>query len=257
MVVKNEYPIRVEDLSIGYDGVPILTDLHFKVKKGSIFVIMGGSGSGKSSLLKHLIGLKDPLRGKIYYDDLLFSGCCMEDRKRVLRRTGVTYQSGALWSTLTLLENVRIPLREFTDYTDSEISDIAHLKLALVGLTGYENYYPSEISGGMQKRAALARAMALDPDFLYFDEPSAGLDPISSRRLDELIVQLRDGFGTTIIMVTHELDSILSIGDEAIFLDPETKTLLDSGPPQFLKDQSEHAKIRHFLSRGETYERAV
>ncbi|TVQ78029.1 MAG: ATP-binding cassette domain-containing protein [Bradymonadales bacterium] len=243
-------PIRVENLSMAYDSFLIMRDLNFSVKRGSIFVVMGGSGCGKSTLLKHLVGLKEPAKGRILYDDLDFTACDIEDRKTVLRRMGVLYQTGALWSALTLLENVSIPLKEFTSFSANEIDEIARLKLALVGLKGFEDHYPSQISGGMQKRAGLARAMALDPEFLFFDEPSAGLDPLSSRRLDDLILELRDSLGTTVVVVTHELDSIFKIADDSIFLDTQTKSVLDHGNPKQLRAESPHPAVRSFLTRG-------
>jgi phospholipid/cholesterol/gamma-HCH transport system ATP-binding protein len=248
-------PIRVEGLTMAYNNFVIASDMNFAVRQGSIFIIMGGSGSGKSTLLKHMIGLMTPHKGKIYYDDVEFTSCQMDTRKKVLRRMGVLYQSGALWSALSLLENVSIPLKEFTKLSPREVEEVARLKLALVGLKGFEDFYPAQISGGMQKRAGLARAMALDPEFLFFDEPSAGLDPLSSRRLDDLILELRESLGTTVVVVTHELDSIFSIGDDSIFLDPLTKKILAQGNPKDLRDHSDEIGIRNFLNRGEISEK--
>ena len=249
-------PIRVEGLTMAYENFIIAEDMNFAVKRGSIFIIMGGSGSGKSTLLKHMIGLKTPHSGKIFYDDTEFTLCDMEVRKQVLRRMGVLYQTGALWSALTLLENVSIPLKEFTALKPKEVEEVARLKLALVGLKGFEDFFPSQISGGMQKRAGLARAMALDPEFLFFDEPSAGLDPLSSRRLDDLILELRESLGTTVVVVTHELESIFAIGDDSIYLDPVSKRILAQGNPKDLRDQSGIDSIRNFLTRGEHGEKA-
>jgi len=249
-------PIRVVGLSMAYDNFFIARDLNFSVKQGSIFIVMGGSGSGKSTLLRHLIGLKDPQEGQIFYDGVEFTRCEMGTRKKILRRMGILYQSGALWSSLNLIENVSIPLKEFTKYSTSEIDEISSLKLALVGLKGFEDFYPSQLSGGMQKRAGLARAMALDPEFLFFDEPSAGLDPISARRLDDLILELRDSLGTTVVVVTHDLESIFAIGDDSIFLDQVSKKMLAQGNPKDLRDHCPHPTVRNFLTRGDGHEKA-
>ncbi|MEE9146977.1 MAG: ATP-binding cassette domain-containing protein [Candidatus Tectomicrobia bacterium] len=244
--------IAVQDLTMAYGDFVLQRDLTFTVQTGEIFIIMGGSGCGKSTLLRHFIGLKAPARGQVLYDGASFWEATPEARQRLMRRFGVLYQSGALWSSMTLAENVALPLGEYTDLRPSQIRDIVALKLALVGLAGFEAYYPSEISGGMQKRAGLARAMALDPDILFFDEPSAGLDPISSRLLDDLILELKESLGTTVVIVTHELASIFAIADNAVFLDAETKTMLAVGNPKTLRDTSPHPKIRTFLTRGET-----
>ncbi len=242
--------IAVRGLTMAFGDFVLMRGLEFEVHSGDIFVIMGGSGCGKSTLLRHLLGLIEPAAGEIFYEDLNFTQADDEQRNNVLRRIGVLYQSGALWSSMTLAENVALPLREFTDLGLREIDEIVSFKLALVGLRGFEEYYPSQISGGMQKRAGLARAMALDPEILCIDEPSAGLDPISSRRLDDLILELRDSLGTTVVIVTHELPSIFAIGTNSVFLDNESRTMLESGPPAELRDHSEHAVIRRFLNRG-------
>ncbi len=236
---------------MAYGDFVIQRDLNFTINRGDVFVIMGGSGCGKSTLLKHLIGLQRPARGDIIYDRQNFWRASDAERIRILRRIGVLYQSGALFSSLTLAENIALPLGEFTDFSRTEIADIVSYKLALVGLAGFEDYYPSEISGGMQKRAGLARAMALDPEILFFDEPSAGLDPVSARLLDDLIINLSDALGTTIVVVTHELASIFAIGTNAVFLDPETKTMLATGSPKHLLAESKDSKIIQFLTRGE------
>ena len=236
---------------MAYGDFVIQHDLNFTINRGDVFVIMGGSGCGKSTLLKHLIGLQRPARGDIIYDRHNFWRSSDAERIRILRRIGVLYQSGALFSSLTLAENIALPLGEFTDFKRAEIADIVSYKLALVGLAGFEDYYPSEISGGMQKRAGLARAMALDPEILFFDEPSAGLDPVSARLLDDLIINLSDALGTTIVVVTHELASIFAIGTNAVFLDPETKTMLATGSPKRLLAESKDSKIIQFLTRGE------
>src|SRR5579871_5301628 len=247
----DEKHIVVRDLTMAYGSFVLMRDLNFAVKRGDIFVIMGGSGCGKSTLLRHLIGLKQPATGEIIYGNVNFTRAAPAERERLLRRFGILYQSGALWSSMTLAENVGLPLGEFTDLTPAQIREIAALKLALVGLKGFEDFYPSQISGGMQKRAGLARAIALDPDVLFFDEPSAGLDPISSRLLDDLILQLRDSLGATVVVVTHELASIFAIGSNSIFLDPETHTIGARGDPKDLREHCDNPVVHRFLTRGE------
>ena len=242
--------ISVRGLTMAFGDYVLMRDLTFDVRRGDVFVIMGGSGSGKSTLLRHMIGLLEPARGEVLYDGVSFTRADAEGREQMRRRFGVLYQSGALWSSMTLAENVALPLGEFTDLSPEEIRELASLKLALVGLMGFEDYFPSQISGGMQKRAGLARAMALDPEILFFDEPSAGLDPITSRLLDDLILELRESLGATIVVVTHELQSIFTIGTNAVFLDPETRTMIASGPPRELRDDAPNAKVRRFLTRG-------
>jgi len=212
---------------------------------------MGGSGCGKSTLLRHLIGLEEPAEGEIFYGDENFTNAVSARRQEILRRMGILFQSGALWSSMTLAENVGLPLGEFTELRPDEIREIALLKLALVGLKGFEDYYPSEISGGMQKRAGMARAMALDPEILMLDEPSAGLDPVSSRLIDELILELRDNLGATIVVVTHALASIFAIGNNCVFLDAETKTIIARGDPKELLAHSQDPTVHRFLSPGE------
>jgi phospholipid/cholesterol/gamma-HCH transport system ATP-binding protein len=243
--------ITVKDLTLQYGSSIIMRDLSFEVARGAIFFIMGGSGSGKSTLLNTMLGLLPAGAGSIFYggDDFL-----QEDertRQATLRRFGVLYQGGGLFSSMTLAENVSLPLGEFTELGRREIGELARLKLALVGLAGFEEFYPSQISGGMQKRAGLARAMALDPEILFLDEPSAGLDPVTSRRLDELIVQLRDSLGATVVIVSHELASILSIGDDCVFLDAATKTMTAKGPPRALLAHPPNVPVAEFLTRGE------
>jgi phospholipid/cholesterol/gamma-HCH transport system ATP-binding protein len=242
--------VRVEGLTMAYGSFVLMRDLTFAVRHGAVFVVMGGSGSGKSTLLRHMIGLNEPAAGEIIYGEESFTRAVPEARERILRRVGVLYQSGALFSSLTLAENVGLPLGEYTDLSPDEIRQVATLKLALVGLAGFEGYYPSQISGGMQKRAGLARAIALDPEILFLDEPSAGLDPVSSRRLDDLIVELRDSLGATIVVVTHELASIFAIGDDSIFLDPESRTIIAAGQPRELLAHSTDRRVREFLTRG-------
>jgi len=243
--------IAVRGLTMAYGDFVLQRDLDFIVSRGDIFVIMGGSGCGKSTLLRHMIGLNEPAKGEVFYGDESFTRAAPERRRELLRRIGVLYQSGALWSSMTLLENVALPLEEFTDLLPEEVHHVARLKLALVGLAGFEDYYPSDISGGMQKRAGLARAMALDPDILFFDEPGAGLDPISSRLLDDLIVELRDSLGATIVIVTHELASIFAIATNSVFLDAGSRTMIATGLPSELRDRSTDARVRRFLRRGE------
>ena len=247
-----EARITVHDLDMRYGERVIQRDLNFTVRKGEIFVIMGGSGCGKSTLLRHLIGLVHPARGDVLYDGDSFWTAEPPVRERLMRRFGVLYQSGALWSSLTLAENVALPLGEYTRLKPAEIAELVSLKLALVGLAGFEDFYPSEISGGMRKRAGLARAMALDPDILFFDEPSAGLDPISSKLLDDLILELRDSLGATVVIVTHELASIFAIASNSVFLDADTKTMIATGSPQDLLHHSPDPKVRRFLTRGES-----
>jgi phospholipid/cholesterol/gamma-HCH transport system ATP-binding protein len=248
---KTKAHITVSRLTMAYGSFVLMRDLDFAINHGDVFIIMGGSGCGKSTLLRHLIGLNEPAQGNIYYSDENFTRADAAKRQEIVRRMGVLFQSGALWSSMTLAENVGLPLGEYTDLTAAEIGEIASLKLALVGLKGFEDYYPSQISGGMQKRAGLARAMALDPEILFFDEPSAGLDPISSRLLDDLILELRDSLGATVVVVTHELASIFTIGNNSVFLDTETRTMIAGGDPKELLAHSQDPKVRRFLTRGE------
>ena len=236
---------------MAYGSFVLMRDLNFTINHGDVFIIMGGSGSGKSTLLRHLIGLNEAAQGEIFYGSENFTKGDPAKRQEILRRTGVLFQSGALWSSMTLAENVGLALEEYTDLNPEEIREIASLKLALVGLKGFEDYYPSEISGGMQKRAGLARAMALDAEILFFDEPSAGLDPISSRLLDDLILELRDSLGATVVVVTHELASIFTIGNNSVFLDAETRTMTASGDPKELLAHPPNPTVHRFLTRGE------
>ncbi len=256
MQKKNDTPqsqakIAVRDLTMAYGHLVVMRDLNFDVAEKDIFVIMGGSGCGKSTLLRHLIGLQEPAKGHILYDGGDFTAASPAQRISFIRRFGVMYQSGALWSSLTLAENIAMPIEEHTEMKPQEIRDLVSYKLALVGLSGYEDYYPAQISGGMNKRAGIARAMALDPDILFLDEPGAGLDPLSSRRLDDLILRLRDSLGSTIVVVTHELASIFAIANHSIFLDTATRTQGATGNPSILRDHSENPAVRLFLSRGE------
>jgi phospholipid/cholesterol/gamma-HCH transport system ATP-binding protein len=247
--VQNSH-LEIKDLTMAYGDFLIQKDLTFNILKGDIFIIMGGSGCGKSTLLRHLVGLKAPAKGTVSYRGVSFWDATAEDRARLMQKIGMLYQSGALWSSMTLAENVAIPLETYTSLTRQEVHEVVSLKMALVGLAGFEEYYPSEISGGMRKRAALARAMALDPDILFFDEPSAGLDPISAKLLDDLILELRDSLGATVVVVTHELASIFAIGNNSVFLDPETKTMIAQGDPNELVKNCPDPKVRNFLLRG-------
>jgi phospholipid/cholesterol/gamma-HCH transport system ATP-binding protein len=243
-------PISVHGLTMAYGSFVLMRDLHFEVQRGDIFFIMGGSGCGKSTLLYHLIGLKDPAAGEIFYNGSNFTRADSDQRERMLRRCGILYQQSALWSSMTLAENVMMVLGLFTNLTTAQAREVASMKLALVGLKGFEDYYPNEISGGMKKRAGLARAMALDPELLFFDEPSAGLDPITSHLLDELILDLRESLGATIIIVSHELASIFAIGTNSIFLDADSHTLIAKGDPKQLLAHSKDPRVRRFLTRG-------
>jgi phospholipid/cholesterol/gamma-HCH transport system ATP-binding protein len=242
--------ITVRGLTMAYGDFVIQRDLSFTVRRGDIFIIMGGSGCGKSTLMNHLIGLKAPAKGQVFYGETSFWEIAPEQRERMMRHIGVMYQSGALWSSMTLAENIALPLGQYTDLGPAQIRELASLKLALVGLSGFEDYYPSEISGGMQKRVGIARAMALDPDILFLDEPSAGLDPVSAHRLDELILELRDSLGSTVVIVTHELASLFAVGNNSVFLDTQTKTMIARGPPKTLLAQCEDPKVQEFLTRG-------
>jgi phospholipid/cholesterol/gamma-HCH transport system ATP-binding protein len=249
--------IKIEHLSMAYGSYVVMRDINARVRPGSVFVIMGESGSGKSTLLRTMIGLQPPAQGDILYDGRSFWGLDEEARRVQLRKFGVLFQSAALWSSMTLAENVELPLAQYTDWPKPDRREVVRLKLALVGLAGFEDYYPAEISGGMRKRAGLARAMALDPEILFFDEPSAGLDPVLSRNLDQLILELRDSLGATIVVVTHELASIFAIADDSIFLDPESRTVRVQGNPKDLREHSTDPKIRTFLTRGEFSERGT
>ncbi|MDD2391108.1 MAG: ATP-binding cassette domain-containing protein [Desulfobacterales bacterium] len=244
--------IIVCDLEMAYGDFVIQRDLNFTIYRGDIFIIMGASGCGKTTLMHHLTGLKEPVAGKVFYGDVSFWDAEPDQQKQIMKRFGVLYQSGALWSSMTLAENVALPLEEYTDLSPAAIREIVSFKLALVGLAGFEDFYPSEISGGMHKRGGLARAMALDPEILFFDEPSAGLDPVSARLLDDLILELRDSLGATVVVVTHELASIFAIGNNSVFLDPETKTIIGAGNPKTLLAESDNPAVQQFLTRGKS-----
>ena len=252
--IADNAAVTAQSVTVAYGSRVVQSGLSFTVRKGDIFIIMGGSGCGKSSLLRVLMGLTPPAQGAVYYGKENFWGAPVKEREAIMRRTGVMFQSGALWTSRTLAENVALPLEYYTSLSPREIRDIAAFKLALVGLAGFEDFYPSEISGGMKKRAGLARALALDPDVVYFDEPSAGLDPVSAARLDELILQLRDTLGMTVVVVTHELASIFTIANNSVFLDAKTKTMIAGGDPHELL-KSGPDDVVEFLTRGKGRDR--
>ncbi len=244
-------PIVVDDVTMAYGTFVVQKNLNFTVNRGDIFIIMGGSGCGKSTVMRALISMQPPAEGRVWFEGQSLWEIDEPARQRLMQETGVVFQSGGLWSSMTLAENICLPLGEYTDLSAKDAQEVARLKLALVGLAGFEDFYPSEISGGMQRRAGVARALALDPEMLFFDEPSAGLDPISSRRLDDLILELRDSLGTTIVVVTHELASIFAIGNNSVVLDPDTKTQIATGDPKWLRHHSDDPRVRAFLNRGE------
>jgi len=252
MIGDDTTDIRLEarGLTLGFGDRIIQADLGFSVRQGSVFAVMGGSGCGKSTLLKSMIGLLPPKEGTVMVDGMDFWGSSDEERAEISRRFGVLFQNGALWSSMTVAENVALPLRMFTDLNGGAIADLVRLKLALVGLEAAADRMPSELSGGMRKRAGLARALALDPGILFFDEPSAGLDPITSKRLDELILELRDGLGATVVIVSHELPSLFSICDDGVFLDAETHAAIAHGSPSALRDTCDHPTVRAFMDRA-------
>ncbi len=241
--------IEVAGLECGYDGLTVLKDLNFTVKRGEVFFVIGGSGCGKSTLLRNLVGLQTPMAGTVKFLGQSFTDADLAARRKLLKTFGVLYQGGALWSSLTLRQNVALPLEEHTALSAREIAELVSLKLAQVGLTGFEDYYPAEISGGMKKRAGLARALALDPAIVFLDEPSAGLDPVTSRKLDELVLQLRDTFGTTLVVVSHELASIFGIADRVIMLARGAHGIIAEGRPAELVQSSRDPRVIEFLAR--------
>lgn len=244
--------ISVSNLTVGYGTVQLFENISFDVNRGDVFVIMGASGCGKSTLLRAMTGLTPPTTGRIMFGGRDFLRASARTRRKIMRNVGVSFQGGALFSSMTVGENVALPLRQYTDYSDAVIDDIVGEKLALVGLGGAEELYPSELSGGMKKRAGLARALALDPEIVFFDEPSAGLDPVSSRQLDEFILEINQCMGTTIVLVSHELESIFTIGTNSIFLDASTRGILARGNPRELRKNPPNETVRAFLNRGKS-----
>lgn len=242
--------ISVSNLTVGYGGAPLFENISFDVNRGDIFVIMGASGCGKSTLLRAMTGLVVPTAGRILFGGRDFLRADARTRHKIMRGVGVSFQGGALFSSMTVGENIALPLRQYTDYADSVINDIVAEKLALVGLGGACDLYPSELSGGMKKRAGLARALALDPEIVFFDEPSAGLDPLSSRQLDDFILEINQCMGTTIVLVSHELESIFAIGTNSIFLDASTRGIAARGNPRDLRKNPPNETVRAFLNRG-------
>ncbi len=252
MKSENQHIIHAEGLKVGYDDFVLMNDVNFTVNRGEIFIIMGGSGCGKSTLLRVLMGLKTPFSGKLSYNGVDFWSASEQKRQEIMRCVGVLFQGGALWSSMTLEENISLPLQQYTNLSNNDIKEQAELKLALVGLAGFGEYYPSEISGGMRKRAGLARALALDPDILFLDEPSAGLDPVSARHLDDLLLELRSGYQKSIVVVTHELASLFAIADNALYLDAETRSVAALGnPTELLNNPHTPPAVLRFLTRGE------
>ena len=245
----NQFAIEVTNLECRYGERVVLANVSFTVTPGEIFFVIGGNGCGKSTLLRHMIGLNQPGQGGVKYFGRDFTHADHAGRQELLRTFGVLYQNGALWSSMTLAENVALPLELYTGLNRQERAGIVALKLAQVGLAGYQDYYPVELSGGMKRRAGLARALALDPAIVFFDEPSAGLDPITSLKLDELIRQIRDTLGTTIVIISHELASIFDIADRVVMIDPLARGVIAEGEPKQLRDSSPDARVRDFLNR--------
>jgi len=248
-VIVAEDVITVRGLTMAFGERVVIRDLDLAIRRGEVYVVMGGSGCGKSTLLRHMLGLQEPAAGEVLYGQESFTRASPSGRERFLRRVGVLYQGSALWTSMTLAENVALPLQQFTRLSPRRIREVVELKLSLVGLRGFEEYYPWELSGGMQKRAGLARAIALDPEILFIDEPSASLDPPTGRHLDRLILQLRDALGTTVVVVTHDVASILGIGSRALFLDGESQRAIAEGPPAELRDRGPPA-VRAFFGAG-------
>ena len=241
--------IRVKDLVAKYGDDIILDRVSFDIYEGEIFAVLGGSGCGKSTLLKHLIGLLQPHSGQVIIDDDDIAACDEKKRRGILKKIGVLYQSAALFGSMTLAENVALPVAEYTDLDKESVDNLVKMKLSLVHLKGYENHLPSEISGGMKKRAGLARAMALNPKILFFDEPSAGLDPVTSAELDNLIISLNKNLGTTMVIVTHELQSIFAVAHRVIMLHKNRRGIIASGDPHYLRKHSQNRFVEQFFNR--------
>jgi len=248
--MDSEQIINVDSLTIGYDDRVVLEDITFSVAKGEVFIILGGSGCGKTTLLKCLIGLNQPWEGDIRIKGQSIVDAEGDDKRRIMRSLGVLYQSGALFGSLSVKDNIALPLEEYTCLPPEMINSVVEDKLALVGLNGFEDYMPGSLSGGMKKRVGLARAMALNPEILFFDEPSAGLDPVSAAQLDRLILSIRESLGTTMVIVTHELDSIFAVGDTAIMLDKNTKGIVARGAPEDLRRDPPNEWVAEFMSRS-------
>lgn len=246
---ENENIIEVKDVTVKYDSLTVLDNVSFNIKRGEIFVIVGGSGCGKSTMLRQMIGLEKPTAGNVFIDKMNITTAKPREKKKIMQKFGVLFQANGLFNSMTLSENIQILLDTYTDLSKKHKDAIINMKLEAVGLKGFGNYYPSEISGGMKKRVALARAMALDPEILFFDEPNSGLDPITAATMDKLVVQLNEGIGTTMVIVTHDLASILNISHNIIVLDRDTKGIIVEGNPEKLKAMSSNEKVYNFFNR--------